>query len=372
MLFRSLFAIAGERVGAGNPRFLAEQEPRSETAPALATLLAAGAEVTGLASTDEFAYSLAGRNVHYGTPPNPRAPDGLPGGSTSGPATAVALGRVAVGLGTDTAGSIRVPASYQGLVGIRTTHGAVPTAGVLPLAPTFDTVGWLTRDVGTARRVAEVLFPGAPGTVPSRTLVLPAAERHARADVAAACADRRTALAAAGVLPAPEDVALMPEVLESWLDAFRTVQGYEAWQAHGDWVLAHPGALGADVAARFALAARITGGEAEDARGIVGEARAWLSAVLDGAVLVVPSSAGGAPARDAPAPAVDAERVGTLHLTCLAGLAGAPAVSTPVLRTADGRPAGLCVVGAPGSDLHLLGLAAEIESVHEAAGRVSP
>lgn len=358
---KDLFAVAGERLGAGNPTWLAEQGPRPATAPAVAALLSAGAEVTGIARTDEFAYSLAGQNTHYGTTPNPAVPGGIGGGSTSGPASAVALGQVLVGLGTDTAGSVRVPASYQGLVGIRTTHGAVPTDGVLPLAPAFDTVGWLTREVGSALRVAEVLLPGVSATPPARTVVLPTAEGHASPDVAGACADRRAALVAKGLLPSAEVVDLATETLEEWFAAFRTVQAFEAWAAHGEWIAAHPGALGADVGGRFAAAATVTVAEADAARATVAEARARLREVLDGAVLVLPSSAGGAPARDASAAAVEAERAGTLRMTCLAGLAGAPAVSVPLLHTADGRPAGLCLVGAPGTDLDLLRLAATLE-----------
>lgn len=156
---KDLFAVAGHRAGAGNPAWLAEAAPAAEHAPAVAALLAAGADVTGLAQTDELAYSLSGTNVHYGTPPNPTAPGVIPGGSSSGPASAVALGLVDVGLGTDTGGSVRVPASYCGLFGIRPTHGAVSAAGVVPLAPSFDTVGWLTRDAATLARVGAVLLP---------------------------------------------------------------------------------------------------------------------------------------------------------------------------------------------------------------------
>ena len=113
---KDLFAIAGFRIGAGNPTFLEEARPEKATAPAVADLLRAGASLRGIARTDEFAYSIAGDNVHYGTPPNGAVVGALPGGSSSGPASAVALGHADVGLATDTAGSIRVPASYQGPV----------------------------------------------------------------------------------------------------------------------------------------------------------------------------------------------------------------------------------------------------------------
>lgn len=152
---KDLFAIAGYRIGAGNPAFLDSRRAETTTAPAVADLLRAGASLRGIARTDEFAYSIAGENVHYGTPPNGAVPGALPGGSSNGPASAVAAGQADIGLGSDTAGSVRVPASYQGLWGLRTTHGLVPQQGVLPLAQSFDTVGWLTRDGDTLQKVAD-------------------------------------------------------------------------------------------------------------------------------------------------------------------------------------------------------------------------
>lgn len=351
---KDLFAVRGQRIGAGNPVWLEEQAPQAHHAPAVRRLLEAGARVAGIARTDEFAYSLAGQNAHYGTPPNPAVPQGISGGSTSGPASAVALRQVDVGLGTDTAGSIRVPASYQGLVGLRTTHGAVSTEGVHPLAPSFDAVGWITRDVATCRAVAEVLLPRSAGTI-EKALVVPAADALAAPDVREALSRRRT-----GPLPF-EDAHLTAGELETWFAAFRTVQAHEAWTSNGAWITAHPGALGPDVAARFETASKVTDAEATAARAIVAQARDRLRELLDGAVLVLPSSAGGAPARTATAGQVEAERAATLRLTCLAGLAGAPALSLPLLTTTDARPVGVGLVGAPRTDHALLALAGDIE-----------
>ena len=142
---KDLYAVPGQPVGAGNPTYLREAPVETAPAAAVAALLAAGASIRGIARTDEFAYNLTGRNAHHGTPPNSAAPTRLPGGSSSGSASAVGLGTAEIGIGTDTAGSVRVPASYQGLWGLRTTHGTVSRDGLLPLAPSFDTVGWLTR-----------------------------------------------------------------------------------------------------------------------------------------------------------------------------------------------------------------------------------
>ncbi len=156
---KDLFAVAGQKVGAGNPTWEAAAPVERSDATVADTLVEAGASLRGIARTDEFAYSLAGTNAHFGAPPNPRAPRRVPGGSSSGSASAVSLGHATIGLGTDTGGSIRVPAAYQGLTGIRTTHGSLPMNGVLALSPTFDTVGWLTRSAALLREVGDVLLP---------------------------------------------------------------------------------------------------------------------------------------------------------------------------------------------------------------------
>jgi Asp-tRNA(Asn)/Glu-tRNA(Gln) amidotransferase A subunit family amidase len=361
---KDLFAVAGQPIGAGVPAWLAEQQPQVESAPVVSALLAAGAHLVGVARTDEFAYSLAGANAHYGTPPNPAAPGCVSGGSTSGPASAVALGQAAVGLGTDTAGSIRVPASYQGLVGLRTTHGAISTDGVLPLARSFDTVGWLTRDVRASAAVARILLPSDDdGAVPvRRTVRLPEVEALARADVRDAFTTAVEELTGTGKLPPAEAVDLPRDLLERWFTAFRTVQAWEAWQAHGEWITGHPGSLGADVAARFAQASEVGEEQAAASRELAAAAREQLGEWLSGSVLAIPSASGPAPARSASGEQIEAERAATLRMTCLAGLAGAPALSLPLLRSADGRPAGLCLLGAPGTDHGLLALAAGLET----------
>ncbi|MBO3094326.1 AtzH-like domain-containing protein [Cellulomonas dongxiuzhuiae] len=367
---KDMFAVAGQRVGAGNPTWLAGASVEPRHAAAVDRLLAAGADVRGVARTDELAYSLAGTNAHSGAAPNPRAPGRVPGGSSSGSAAAVALGQADVGLGTDTGGSIRVPASYQGLHGIRTTHGAVPTTGLVPLAPTFDTVGWLTRDADLLAAVGDVLLPpdtappgGSPRLVVSRALLA-----HADADVAARVA-AFAEHAGATRTDRWDDVDLA-----GWAEVFRVRQGWEAWHAHGAWVRAHPGALGADVAGRFAAASAIDD-EAGAAAAVRRETiRDRLLDLVGDDVLVLPAASSVAP-RPEPG-ALDAVRTATLRLTCIAGLGGLPAVTLPTplgprpsaeaphdvagfpgvgVRAAP--PVGVCLVAAPGRDRALLALA---------------
>jgi amidase len=340
---KDLFAVAGFALGGGVPAYLAEQHPASTTAPAVQALLDAGADVQGIAQTDEFAYSIAGRNPHYGTPPNPAVVGGIPGGSSSGPASAVAAGQASIGLGTDTGGSIRVPASYQGLWGLRTTHGAVDASGLLPLSPSFDTIGWLTRR-------PETLAAAAAATLDRTTQ---RSVEHAFVVSPALTAQAELAVGDAFESSIPDATQVDFGDLGELVEIFRTIQAAEAWATHGDWVSAHPGALGADIAARFEWAAKVTPAQEAAARGARSAARAQIESVLDGRILLLPSTSSSAPSATAPAEVIEATRAATLRLTCIAGILGAPAVSAPFLSV-GGAPVGLCLVGPRFSDLALI------------------
>ncbi|QTE28237.1 amidase family protein [Pengzhenrongella sicca] len=383
---KDLFDVAGHRVGAGVPAYLAGAAPATAHAYAVGALLAAGADVRGIAQTDEFAYSIAGRNPHSGTPANGAVPGALPGGSSSGPATAVALRQASIGLGTDTGGSIRVPASYQGLWGLRSTHGAVPVGGLVPLAPAFDAVGWLARDGGTLRAaVAATLVAGEQRAAPARYAVAPDAVALADPGVGAAFGAALARLGAAGLLG---DLAVVDTGdLDELAEAFRTVQAAQAWRVHGAWVRAHPGALGDDVAARFAWARSVTADAAAAAGETLAAARARLEALLGERTLLLPSASSAAPPVDVAGGELDLVRARTMRLTCLAGITGRPALSVPVLSVpvlsvpgggghnggGGSSPVGLCLVGPRCADLALIDmgrrLAAALDLARTATAR---
>jgi len=167
---KDLFDVAGHTTGAGNPSWLATHPVATRHSDVVAQLLDAGATLMGKVLTDELAYSLHGDNLHYGTPLNARYPERVTGGSSSGSAAAVTAGLVDFALGTDTGGSTRVPASYCGLWGLRTTHGLVSARGLVPLHPSFDTATWLAADGEVFERVGAVLLPASDYT-PRRLLV---------------------------------------------------------------------------------------------------------------------------------------------------------------------------------------------------------
>ena len=343
---KDLFAVAGVRRGVGVRAALASAPLEFVTAPAVRALLDGGADVVGIAQTDQFAYSIAGLNPDYGTPPNPAVPGAIPGGSSSGPATAVALGQASIGLGTDTAGSIRVPASYQGLWGLRPTHGAIPMQGVVPLAPSYDTVGFLTRDGETLLAAASVGLAGAPFARPGQRVVVPDAPVTPYPEVQAAFREATAALA-----PNADRVAFPP--FNELFEAFRTTQQAEAWRAHSAWVSAHPGALAPDIAARFSEASSVTSGR--EAEAIIQRDR--LAEILDellrDSLLLIPAAASAAPPLSASDEELEHARQATLGLTTIAGLTGRPAVSIPLMRVPTG-PVGISLVGPRGSDMSLI------------------
>ncbi|GAA5084144.1 hypothetical protein GCM10025760_01590 [Microbacterium yannicii] len=392
---KDLFAIKGYRIGAGNPAYLDSARPETTTAPAVSDLLRAGASVRGIARTDEFAYSIAGDNVHYGTPPNGALAGALPGGSSSGPATAVATGQADIGLATDTAGSVRVPASYQGLWGLRTTHGLVPRQGLLPLAQSFDTVGWLTRDGDTLQRVVDWCLSydgssaagedgpegesgeesgrgrwGESGTdLPWRFVVLDealAAAEPATRDAVEALLAR---LAAAPEGPAVSRASIGD--LDAYLVPFRTVQAAEAWRNNGRWVREHPGAVGPAVAERLAAAAAVTAEDEASARALLAPLRERVRDLVQSSVLLLPTVPGPAPARGRSGADIDAVRLATLRLTTPAAVAGLPALSVPLLTVASVlglAPVGLCLVSREGTDIALVRLARRLAATVSAPG----
>lgn len=357
---KDIFDVAGHPTGAGNPAWLATNPIPVSSSPLVDTLLAAGATLVGKVLTDEIAYSINGDNVHYGTPTNVRAPGRVPGGSSSGSAAAVAAGLCDFALASDTGGSTRVPASYCGLWGLRTTHGVLPCHGMVPLHPSFDTATWLAHDARTFARVAAVLLP--PSAHRLRRVLFPEAA-CALADPAFAAPLARVLAAATRLLGTdarPLELARDGETLDDWRQAYATAGGHEAWQTHGAWISANQPVFSPAIGARWAGAAGIDDVAARAAWARVHDIRAHVRDLFaDDAIAVLPSAAGVAPPVEASGSAVDALRMRTLQITCIAGIGGLCQVSIP-FTGADGLPLGISLVGPAGSDAELVKLAIEI------------
>lgn len=352
---KDLFDIAGLVTTYGHPLWGETHGPAVATSPAVLACLQGGARMVGKTITMELAYGLTGENAWQGTPTNPAAPDRMPGGSSAGSAAAVSGRLCDFALGSDTGGSVRIPASYCGIYGIRPSWGAVSLAGAAPLAPSYDTCGWFASDAEVMRRVGDVLLP-APGAGPLGPLLRPAEVwANADAEVASALAHAMTALER--LLGAGLTVSVAPEGLPNFEAHFRASQAEEAWASLGPWVAKHNPEFGPGVADRFAAArvmdpAKAAAGRAFR-RGIAARMRGLLGG---GAVLAYPTSPCPSPRRDSPQDALQTVRVRTIGVTAIAGFAGLPEVTLPAARV-GGAPVGLSLVAAPGRDRALLDLA---------------
>lgn len=412
---KDVFAVAGHRSSAGNPDWLRSHDRATGHAAAVSQLLLSGATLRGAAHTDELMYSLGGENHHYGTPMNPRAKGRIPGGSSSGSAVAVAAGSVDFALGTDTGGSIRVPSSYCGVYGFRPTHGAVNMQGVIPLSPSFDTVGWIADRVEVLQKVGEVLLETRSATEAiikdkdigkdvSKEMDKEIEEMNKKTGkkmdkdinegvnkcngdegvdkikvkkmetlfVAADCwafldpEDTRALAKGLSRLSVGAEQIVEAEIasegLKLWMDVFRELQGSEIWATHGTWIEEEKPAFGPDIAARFSWAASLAGKDHTLALVKREEISARLRLLLaEDHFLVIPTVPGPAPQRGGSQEQLEMNRSGAMKLSCIAGLAGLPQVTLPMLSK-SGLPLGLSVIGGHGQDLRLLSWVKEIWS----------
>jgi amidase len=357
---KDLFDVEGVRTGFGQPDWLASHPPARETAAAITHLLRAGADMIAKAHCDELCYSLTGENVHYGAPKNVNAPGRITGGSSNGSAAAVAGGLVDFALGSDCGGSVRLPASYCGILGIRPTHGRVPLEGAVPFGPSFDVAGWFARAPEVFERVGRVLLrdEDKPRT-PRRVLVAVDAfavpERQV-ADALAPALDRLCSLAGTRC-----EIVVSPEGLHAWFEVFRIIQAAEIWQSLGAWVLAAKPKLGPGVKERIEWARTVTPQMRADAERRRQAIRAHVDTLITpGDVLCLPTSPRVAPPLATPTDQIEIDyRNQAMCLLCISGLTGLPQVSLPLARL-DGLPLGLSVIGPRGSDVDLLALAREL------------
>lgn len=357
---KDLFDVAGYPTGGGNPHVLAMSGIKTSTAPAVQCLLDAGAAFVGKTQTDELAFSMNGKNAHYGSPVNGAAPERISGGSSSGSASAVSHGLCDFALGTDTGGSVRAPASHCGLFGIRPTHARVSLSQCMALSDSLDTCGYFARDIGTFARVADVLLgadtralPAAPRLLLARD-ILGLATAGAREALSPVFARIESALGKATAVDAAD------RAMDDLYWAFRYVQGWEAWVSDGEKIEQYGLQLGADVAARFAFSKGVTAGQYAEATEVRRAFTAHLAALLgDDGVLLMPTMPDIAPLSDAAGQTLEDYRNLSVQMLCLAGLSGFPQVSLPLARR-DGAPLGVSLLGPAGSDRSLIAFAERV------------
>lgn len=353
---KELYDIEGFVTGAGNPHWKDTHPAAQTTAPAVEMLLNEGATLLGKTVSDEMAFSLDGENAHYGTPLNPSCPDRIPGGSSSGSAAAVAGGLVDFALGTDTAGSMRIPASYCGIYGIRTTHGAISLEGVHPMAPSFDAAGWFARTPDMLARVGGVLLDIDIPELKVDKLV-----------IARDLFDTKDASIASKYDAFIRSLSRLPvEVVETelgkpdfstWIETLRNIQWWELNQAHGAWISRNLDAFGTEIRGRLEKISSVTRSEMEEKKLVRKQLIGRIESIISpGTLIVFPTAPGIAPLKGRAIDEARASRLNTLRHTCIAAVAGLPQVSMPLLEH-NGCPLGISLMGARGQDGQLLAAA---------------
>jgi amidase len=352
---KDIFDVAGFPTAFGSPDWLNTHPVATQTAPVVLDLVQQGATLVGKTHTDELTYSILGINAHYGTPTNPNYPDRIPGGSSSGSAVSVAGKLVDFAIGSDTGGSVRTPASFCGIYGMRPTHGRISLKNARPLAKSFDTLGWFSRD-------PEILFEVGKSLLkkdfrPNSQVIEVFAPKQAWEILP----DNLRTLA----LKRVQEIFVRNSVvnkdlpslnLMSWANTFNVIQASEIWQEHGAWASRHFENLGPGIKDRFLFASKIDPAITAQALDARIQIQNLLNSILDNRFLLIPTVANIAPILNSTKNQLEDFRQKSFQLLCIAGLGGLPQISLPVVFSPEGA-LGISLVGPKDSDLELLSFA---------------
>lgn len=385
---KDIFDVEGHITGFGNPDWASTHSAATSTATTVVSLLKAGATCVGKTVMDEMAYSINGENFHYGTPVNPVSSDRVPGGSSSGSAVAVGSKLVDFSLGTDTGGSIRVPASYCGIYGIRPSHGVVSTDGAVPMAQSFDTVGWFARDPCVLKQVGRVLLqPDLDSKGPTNIIVaedcfklLDSKSNHQLIETpvnairklyGSDCVIRHVCLGDYIEENVPSLKKFMtietcsndyiPSSLRALSAAMRLLQKYEFKENHGEWISNVKPSLGPGIAERVQDALKTTDEDIDVCRSVKAELLPALGALLgDCGILAIPTVPGPPPKLRTDTTELEGFRAKAFSLLSIAGVSGFCQVSIP-LGIQDNLPISVSLLANHGSDWFLLNV---VETFH--------
>ncbi|MGD9812272.1 MAG: amidase [Sphingobium sp.] len=356
---KDIYDVAGVGTAFGNPDWLATHPVPTKTAPIVERLLAAGASVIGKTHTDEIAFSINGINAHYGRTTNPKAAGRLSGGSSSGSAAAVAGELCDFALGADTGGSVRLPASFNGLYGLRTTHGRISLEGARTLAPSFDTAGWFARDLSIFARVGKVLLTKGRSW-PKFERVVIAEDAFALVDPGVKEALRAILDRMAQALGTPRPVTLASDSLQKWFEIFRTIQFSEIWRVHGEWIRRVNPKFGPGVAERVIATSKLDPGEISRAEATRIQIATRVTDLLgDRTLMILPTAPGIAPLVETSIEDLEDFRGRAMRLLCISSLTRVPQLNLPA-ASLHGCPLGISLIGPVGADEALIDAAQRI------------
>ena len=356
---KDVFMVRGSTYGNGHPKWLETNAPDAYTASSVIKLLDHGADMVGKTVCDELCYSISGENWHYGAPLNPHDLRRLTGGSSSGSCAATAGGLVDFATGSDCLGSVRVPAAYNGLLGMRPTLKRVKNDGEAPYSESMDVLGYVASDPDVFKRVSGVLLGEDTEQTPFKRVYI------AKDCFEAMDEDVNETLKPAldhvkKTLGDSDETIVAKEGLDAWVETFRTIQGFEVWDSYGGWVRKHRPQLSPGPKERLEKAKTIDRYAYEKAQKKREEyIQSLRESLPKDAVLALPTASSVAPLRTESLDTINRHRSQSSKLLCISPLTKTPQVTIPLVKQ-HRVPLGLTLIANEGTDMQLANLAADL------------
>lgn len=352
---KDVFMVKGSTFGNGHPDWLRTHEPDKYTASSIITLLDHGADLVGKTVCDELCFSISGENWNYGSPLNPHDVRRFTGGSSSGSAAATAGGFIDFSTGSDCLGSVRVPAAYNGLFGMRPTYKRVKNDGEAPYCESMDVLGYVASSPEVFSRVSNVLLgPDAIETTLDN-LYIPL-DCFEGLDEQVIKAMNSVISTLSTMVKTTTEFNVAEEGLEKWMDTFRIIQGYEVWESYGGWIHQVRPKLSRGPKERLAWASTIARHqyltEVEHRRRTIEQ---FQQRFPFNGVMILPTTSSVAPLRTESLERINAHRAKSTQLLCVSPLTNTPQITLPLLEI-DGVPFGVTLISREGTDSALVEL----------------
>lgn len=356
---KDVFKILGSTYGNGHPKWLETNTPDDFTTSIIMKLLEEGADLVGKTVCDELCFSISGENWNYGSPINPHDPRRYAGGSSSGSGVAVAGGLVDFSLGSDCLGSVRVPASYNGVLGMRPTYERVPNDGEAPYCESMDVLGYMSSDTEVFRKISKVILGEDKNNTRFKKLLV-AKDCFDIVDTGVKEALRPAMEYIGDNIDLIEEIDISPVNISEWVDIFRYIQGYEVWESYGGWIRKYRPRLSRGPKERLEWASSIRLEQYQDALNKRLEIIDRINSVVcEDTLLCMPTVASIAPLRTTSLKEINKIRAQSSALLCISPLTGIPQVTLPMVKQHN-LPLGISLLGAQGRDLSLVNFGTEL------------